>query len=81
MFSKFDMLKRLREHPLYKAALASVDVEQAKKIAAIAESFLGEAADGLTPMIQQASDPNARQALNEATPVLTVEPPSGSKEG
>lgn len=83
MFSKSDFLKRLREHPLYKAALASVDDEQAKKIAAITEGFLGQAAEGLVPLVAQASDPTAvveaRRVLNDRGQVITEEPTSGSK--
>lgn len=83
MLSKSDLLKRLREHPLYKAALASVDEKQAKKIAAIAEGFLGEAAEGLVPMVAQAADHTtlveARKVLNSDRLVLTEEPNSGSK--
>lgn len=47
-----DFLKRLRENPLYISALASVDDKQAKKIIAITEGFLKEAADGLLPLIE-----------------------------
>jgi hypothetical protein len=83
VFSKSDLLKRLREHPLYKAALTSVDAEQAKKIAAIAESFLGQATEGLAPLIVQATDPatvnEARTVLNDRGLVITQEPKSGSK--
>lgn len=80
MLSKTDLLNRLREHPLFKAALASVDPQQSKRIAAIAESFLGEAADGLVPMIAQVTDPSKASMVNEA--VLNQEPiSSGSRDG
>jgi hypothetical protein len=79
MMTKEEMLNRLREHPLFKAALRSVDAEQAKKIAATTESFLMQAIDGLIPMINQAQDPKqaaaAREVLNDPKPVVT-----GSKD-
>lgn len=85
MLSKQDLIKRLREHPLYRAALASVDTEQAKKIAAVTEGFLGKAIDGMIPMIKQASDAEtlaeAQSALKETGELVNIEPvSSGSKD-
>lgn len=81
--NKAELIKRLRDHPLYKAALKSVDPAQAKRIAAIAEGFLADAADGLVPMISSATDPKqaleARQILNDRGLVSTEA--SGSKAG
>lgn len=78
------MLARLREHPLFKAALAAVDEKQAKRIAALAEGFLVQAADGLAPLVSQASDPRlvaeAKKALEEDEQVVIVEPVSGSQK-
>lgn len=73
--NKQDFIERLRNHPLYKAALKSVDPAQARRISSIAEGFLGEAIEGLVPMIVQATDPNqineARRIVNEQNGVVT----------
>jgi hypothetical protein len=83
--NKKDLIKRLREHPLYKAALKSVDKKQAARIAAITEGFLSDAADGLVPLFAQATDKQqlaeARQILNDRG-LVTAEPEaSGSNKG
>jgi hypothetical protein len=90
MLSKKDLIERLRKHPLYKAALASVDAQQAQRIAALAEGFLTTAAEGLTPMIIEASDPKkvieAQRILKEDGRVVdqvvnNIDPKtSGSKD-
>ena len=61
---KEDLINRLRKNPLYQAALRSVDDKQAKRIAMIAEGFLSQAASGLVPMIQQATDPKNAMVLS-----------------
>lgn len=82
--TKEDLLRRLRAHPLYKTALASVDPEQARRIAATTESFLIRAANHLAPVVAKASDPAevaaAQEALNDDTRVVSLEQVSGSKD-
>lgn len=60
MLSKKDMIERLRKHPLYKAAIASVDKETAARISSMTEGFLLKAFDGLAPALEKAkNDPSA----------------------
>lgn len=81
MHTRDSMLARLRSSPLYKAALASVDDEQAKRISAYVESWLMQAVDGLVPVMQQVANPQMAQqpvASNEQQ-VITSQDQSGSK--
>lgn len=91
MLTKDEILKRLREHPAYRAALKSVGKEESQRISRYVEGFLGEFADkfsGIAAQVQ--SDPKgAREAaerlnrvIRERTGVVNVEPaPSGSSAG
>lgn len=85
MKTKDDMISRLRSSSLYKAALASVDEEQAKRIATYVESWLISASTGLVPIIQQAAGNTAavpintlEKADNQKQPVITTDSASGS---
>ncbi len=87
-FTKEDFIKRLRENKMYQNALASVDKEQAARIASYVEGWLGAAADGLVPAFSMVSSADkesmtkASQTLDEQTRLLKDSGPvlSGSRE-
>lgn len=68
MKTREDVIKQLRADPLYKSALkAAKTPEERRRIIATTESFVGQFADALLPLIQRAStDPLFREQLQRS---------------
>jgi len=61
-----DMLNKLREDPLYKLALKSVDKEQAEKIAQFVEGWLSIVADNMEHLAERVkTDPKFSTEISQ----------------